>query len=125
MSRRGPLPLLSGLLLLALTGRAAAAGSSALFKPPHRPDVPSVKDKTWCVNPIDAFVLSRLEAAGLGPSPPAEKLRLLRRVTFDLTGLPPTLDEQDAFLKDDRARRLREGGRSAAGQSALRRTHGD
>ena len=100
MSRRGPLPLLSGLLLLALTGRASAAGSSALFKPPHRPDVPSVKDKAWCVNPIDAFVLARLEAAGLAPSPPAEKLRLLRRVTFDLTGLPPTLDEQDAFLKD-------------------------
>ena len=81
--------------------RASAAGSSALFQPPRRPDVPPSKDKAWCVNPIDAFVLARLEAAGLEPSPPADKLRLLRRVTFDLTGLPPTLDEQDAFLKDD------------------------
>ena len=100
MSRRGSLLPLVGLLVLALTARASAEGSP-LFKPPHCPDVPAVQNKSWCVNPIDAFVLARLESAGLTPSPRADKLRLLRRVTFDLTGLPPTLDEQDAFLRDD------------------------
>jgi len=101
MSRRGPLPLLAGLIVLALTVHAPAADTSSPFKPPHRPDVPAVHDKAWCVNPIDAFVLARLETAGLAPSPPADKPRLLRRVTFDLTGLPPTLEEQDAFLRDN------------------------
>ncbi|HVS38902.1 MAG TPA: DUF1549 and DUF1553 domain-containing protein, partial [Gemmataceae bacterium] len=98
MTRRGPL-LLAGLLALTLPGRAAEP--SPLFQPPHRPDPPAVHNKAWSVNPIDAFMLARLEAAGLAPSPPADKLRLLRRVTFDLTGLPPTIEEQDAFLKDD------------------------
>ncbi len=100
MSRRSLLAVLIALLVSALACRAAD-GPSPLFRPPHRPDAPAVHDKAWCVNPIDAFVLARLEAAGLAPSPPADKPRLLRRVTFDLTGLPPTLDEQDAFLKDD------------------------
>ncbi len=100
MSRRGLFLLLAGLLALVFAGRASASGSS-LFQPPRRPDAPVVRNKAWCVNPIDAFVLARLEAAGVEPSPPADKLRLLRRVTFDLTGLPPTLDEQDVFLKDD------------------------
>ncbi len=99
MSRRGLLLLLAGLLALAFSNRSSAAGSP-LFQPPRSPAVPAVRNKAWCVNPIDAFVLARLEAAGVEPSPPADKLRLLRRVTFDLTGLPPTLDEQDAFLKD-------------------------
>ena len=98
MSRRGMLPTL---ILLALAGPAFAAGPPSVFQAPRRPDVPAVRNKSWCVNPIDAFILARLEAAGVEPSPPAGKLRLLRRVTFDLTGLPPTLDEQDAFLKDD------------------------
>ncbi len=100
MSSRGPIPFLAGLIVLVLTTRAPAADAPSPFKPPHRPDVPAVHDKAWCVNPIDAFVLARLETAGLAPSPPADKSRLLRRVTFDLTGLPPTLDEQDAFLRD-------------------------
>jgi hypothetical protein len=54
----------------------------------------------WVSNPVDAFILARLEAAGLVPSAPADRLRLLRRVTFDLTGLPPTAPEQEAFLAD-------------------------
>jgi hypothetical protein len=58
---------------------------------------------SWASNPIDAFILTRLEAKQLNPSPRADKLTLLRRVTFDLTGLPPTLAEQEAFLADTSA----------------------
>src|SRR5437588_678879 len=70
------------------------------FDPPKRPAIPEVKDKTWPRNPIDDFVLARLEAEGLKPSAEADKATLLRRVSFDLTGLPPTLSEVDAFLAD-------------------------
>src|SRR5262249_50320353 len=77
-----------------------AEGPSPLFQPPRRSALPVVKDKGWAINPIDAFVLSKLEAKGLTPSHPADRLRLLRRVTFDLTGLPPTVAEQEAFLAD-------------------------
>jgi hypothetical protein len=60
--------------------------------------VPAVKNKKWPRNEIDRFVLAKLEAKRLKPAPAANKERLLRRVTFDLTGLPPTLEEIDAFL---------------------------
>jgi mono/diheme cytochrome c family protein len=70
------------------------------FRPVVRPAVPAVKRADWVKTPIDAFVLARLEAAGLQPAPPAEKTSLLRRVYYDLTGLPPAPDEVDAFLKD-------------------------
>ncbi len=76
-------------------------GQSPLFQPPRRPTVPDVKNTNLVSNPIDNFIVARLEAEGLKPSRRAGALRLLRRVTFDLTGLPPTLEEQDAFLKDD------------------------
>ena len=68
--------------------------------PPKRPHVPEVKDKTWARNPIDSFVLARLESEGLKSSPEADRATLLRRVYFDLTGLPPTPAELDAFLAD-------------------------
>lgn len=71
------------------------------FAPPTRPDLPTVADSAWPENEIDAFVLARLERAGLTPNPPASKERLLRRVTLDLTGLPPTVAELDQFLADD------------------------
>ncbi|MBY0459581.1 MAG: DUF1549 and DUF1553 domain-containing protein, partial [Gemmataceae bacterium] len=72
------------------------------FVPPKRPAVPEIADrKSPTANPIDAFILARLEKDGLKPSPPADKLALVRRVTLDLTGLPPTPEEVDAFLKDD------------------------
>jgi hypothetical protein len=71
------------------------------FKPPQRPAVPAVADSTWAKNSIDAFILARLEAQSIRPNAPADKRTLLRRVTFDLTGLPPTPAEIGEFLKDD------------------------
>ncbi len=59
------------------------------FVAPKRPDAPVVKDTAWVRNPIDSFILARLEKEGLKPSPAAGKATLLRRVTHDLTGLPP------------------------------------
>ena len=70
------------------------------FVPPKRPTVPKVKDVAWRRNGIDAFVQARLGREALKPSPAADRATLLRRVTFDLTGLPPTIAELDAFLKD-------------------------
>ncbi|HYT92380.1 MAG TPA: DUF1549 and DUF1553 domain-containing protein [Gemmataceae bacterium] len=70
------------------------------WKGPVRPPVPPVTDRAWVTNPIDAFVLAKLEAAKLSPAPPASREHLLRRVTFDLIGLPPTPDEIDAFIND-------------------------
>jgi len=69
--------------------------------PPQRPEVPAVIDRNWVRNEIDAFVLQELEERGLSPSPEASKETLIRRVTLDLTGLPPTLEEIDQFLADD------------------------
>ncbi len=70
------------------------------FVAPKRPPVPEVKEKDWPRNPIDNFVLAKLESAGLNHSPEADKATLLRRVYFDLTGLPPTPAEIDAFVAD-------------------------
>jgi hypothetical protein len=71
------------------------------FTPPVRPDVPKVSESAWAANPIDRFVLARVEQAGLKPSLEANKTALLRRVTFDLIGLPPTAAEMGAFLADE------------------------
>ncbi len=70
------------------------------FIPPKRPALPRVHDAQWPANAIDDFVLARLEREGLKPSPDADPATLLRRVSLDLTGLPPTQDEVDAFLAD-------------------------
>ena len=70
------------------------------FTPPVRPELPAVSDEEWASQPIDQFVLARLDRDGIAPSEQADKERLLRRVTFDLTGLPPTIEEIDAFLSD-------------------------
>jgi Protein of unknown function (DUF1553)/Protein of unknown function (DUF1549) len=67
---------------------------------PVRPGLPAVADKAWVRNPIDAFVLARLEAHGLHPSPPADRARLIRRVWLDLIGLPPTPEQVAAFVND-------------------------
>ena len=71
------------------------------FQPLKRPLPPAVRNQDWVANPIDHFVLARLERAGLKPAAPADKTSLLRRATYDLTGLPPTPAEIDAFLADD------------------------
>jgi mono/diheme cytochrome c family protein len=70
------------------------------FINPTRPALPAIKNKEWARNAIDYFVLDRLTRAGLQPAPEADRATLLRRVSFDLTGLPPTLAELDAFLND-------------------------
>lgn len=71
------------------------------FVPPVRPALPEVENDKWPSNGIDHFVMAQLEKKGWQPSPQADKATLLRRVTFDLTGLPPTVDELDSFLGDD------------------------
>src|SRR4051794_17408839 len=74
------------------------------FQPVRPPPVPEVRTPQLEIrNEIDRFVLAKLEAAGLKPAPPADRRTLVRRATFDLTGLPPTPDEIDAFLKDTTA----------------------
>lgn len=70
------------------------------FNAPVRPELPAVKKADWTRNEIDRFVLAKLEAKGLQPSPEADRATLIRRVTLDLTGLPPTVADVDAFLDD-------------------------
>ena len=70
------------------------------FKTPQRPALPSVKNQAWVSNAIDTFILSELERAELKPAIAADRRTIIRRVTFDLTGLPPTVAEINAFLAD-------------------------
>ncbi len=71
------------------------------FQPPQWPARPVVKNTKWVQSPLDEFTLAKMEAAGVTPSPQADKRTLLRRVTYDLIGLPPTPDEMTAFLADE------------------------
>jgi mono/diheme cytochrome c family protein len=73
------------------------------FEAPQRPAIPKVNTAGWVRNPIDEFVLARLEREGLTPSPVADRITLLRRVSLDLIGLPPTIAEIDAYLADTSA----------------------
>jgi hypothetical protein len=81
---------------------AAGAGYEAhwAFVPPARPALPPVRNEAWVRNPVDRFVLARLERLGLEPSPEADRTTLIRRLTLDLTGLPPSPREVDDFLAD-------------------------
>ena len=85
----------------ALAGDEKASLKHWAFKAPVRPQPPEDKS-AWSRNPVDQFVHARLVAEGLQPSPEADKATLLRRLSLDLIGLPPTIEELDAFLKDDR-----------------------
>src|SRR5262249_35259099 len=70
------------------------------FRPVSDPAVPRVAPGEWSHNPIDAFIKAKLDEKGLTPQPRAAKVALLRRATYDLTGLPPTPEQVDAFAKD-------------------------
>ena len=78
----------------------AAARQHWSLQPVVKPALPAVKRTAWVKTPVDAFVLAGLEAKGLAPAPAADPRTLLRRVTYDLTGLPPTPEEADAFVRD-------------------------
>jgi hypothetical protein len=101
-------PRESGLTLSAFERAVLArwADQGAEYKPhwstiaPAKPALPAVRDTGWARTAIDRFVLARLEREGLKPAPEADRERLLRRVTYDLTGLPPTPDEVARFLAD-------------------------
>src|SRR5689334_3955408 len=70
------------------------------FQAPVRPPLPAVKNTAWPRTEIDRFILARLEREGLVPSPEADRVTLIRRLSLDLTGLPPTAAEVDTFLAD-------------------------
>ena len=71
------------------------------FQPVSRPPYPQVARADWVSNSVDLFILSKLEEKGLEPAPPADKAALLRRAAFDLTGVPPTVQEIEDFMADD------------------------
>jgi Protein of unknown function (DUF1553)/Protein of unknown function (DUF1549)/Concanavalin A-like lectin/glucanases superfamily len=100
---RSVAPCLRLALMACLGGGAAAASSEQnhwSFVRPVRPAAPPLPADGWGKNAIDAFIAARLGQAGFKPSPEADRATLIRRVTLDLTGLPPTIDEVDAFLGD-------------------------
>jgi cytochrome c553 len=70
------------------------------FRPPARTEPPAVRDASWPAGEVDRFILARLEARGLRPAPDADPATLLRRVFYDLTGLPPTPEDVDPFVRD-------------------------
>ena len=75
---------------------------------PVRPPLPAIRNKAWARNPVDYFILARLEKEALSPNPEADRYALIRRLALDLTGLPPTLEEVDQFVKDARAQAYEE-----------------
>src|SRR6266849_5574222 len=112
--------LLVGCLALALAGTGSVATDEAkkpaadaqkedeprkiprdwAYHAPKRPELPAVKNKDWDRNEIDLFILARLEQEGLKPSAEADRVTLIRRLSLDLIGLPPTPEEVDAFVAD-------------------------
>ncbi|HUQ93269.1 MAG TPA: DUF1549 and DUF1553 domain-containing protein [Bryobacteraceae bacterium] len=105
--------IVAAAMLLATLPLGAADGPKDKFRPQQRkywafqkvvrsPE-PQVREKSWVRNPIDSFILAKLEAKGIRPGEQADRVTLLRRLTFDLTGLPPTPDETSAFVQDTAA----------------------
>jgi len=94
------------------------------FRPVKRPDVPGVKNSKRVRTPIDVFIEAKLESTGLEPAHAASKTALLRRIYYDLIGLPPSVDDVKTFLDDKIAGGLRESRRSLAGRAAVWRALG-
>ena len=82
-------------------GNLAASQSHWAWKPVQKVSPPPIRDKTWPADPIDNFILNKLETEGLNPSAEADRYTLLRRVYFDLTGLPPEPEDIESFVSDD------------------------
>lgn len=99
-----PIRLVFSALLVIATGLSGAEtvlpGGRWAFQPLRRPTVPAVKQTGWARTPVDRFVLARLEAKGIAPSGEAPRRTLIRRISYDLIGLPPTPQEISAFLAD-------------------------
>lgn len=96
-----PDPRKGGAAQTKLTGLTDQARHHWAFLPIKKPAIPVNKNQIWCKTPVDAFVLQKLEEKSMLPSPDAKKETLIRRATYDLIGLPPTVDELNAFLLDN------------------------
>jgi hypothetical protein len=101
-SKKPPLTAAEIDLLRRWIDQGAAFDQHWAYVKPARPPLPEVKDTAWVRNPIDRFIAARHERHGLQPAPEADRVTLLRRVHFDLVGLPPTPEEVDRFLADTR-----------------------
>jgi Protein of unknown function (DUF1553)/Protein of unknown function (DUF1549) len=109
MRNAKPLKAVLAILALACSVRAfsdnlpfaAKQLNNWAYQKVQKPKQPSVRNRAWVKNPVDAFVLAKLESEGAKPMPIADKTTLLRRATFDLTGLPPTPEEVNSFLADN------------------------
>src|SRR5438552_12285983 len=85
-----------------VVGASATQKKHWAFVAPVRSAPPQVRNTAWVRNPIDRFILARLEKEGIAPSPEADRVTLIRRLSLDLLGLPPSVDEVDAFVADQR-----------------------
>jgi hypothetical protein len=96
------LALALSVVLLGAAGESVVAAENVhwSFAPVRKPAIPAVKNVGWLKDGTDVFILAKLEAAGIAPNPDADRATLLRRATFDLTGLPPTPEELHAFVRD-------------------------
>jgi hypothetical protein len=83
-----------------LSGLTDKARGHWAYQPVKKPAIPVVKNRAWCLTPVDAFVVQKIEEKGMAPSPATDKETLLRRATFDLIGLPPTPKEMNEFISD-------------------------
>jgi mono/diheme cytochrome c family protein len=83
-----------------LTGLTAKARAHWAYQPVKKPAIPAIKNRAWCITPVDAFIMQKIEEKGMVPSPAADKMTLLRRATYDLIGLPPSPEEIKSFLED-------------------------
>ena len=103
---------------------AEATTSHWSFRPVRRPATPDVRDESWVRNPIDRFILARLEPKKIAPAPEADRRTLVRRLSLDLLGLPPTPAEIEAFVADNGPGCLRPACRPASGIAAFWRALG-